>query len=231
MCCGQRVPATVEAVQSILTARRLTASEQALEWLSVSHTLADPQWMRTCMAQAEAMADVVEREQAVRQRLGACVNTSLSGYPPMPDPEAPAERSFTWLGESRGTLLGVLRDGIGELARQGFIAPDLGQRAALRRALGVSVNAAEAAARGPWVRWMAEADALNYLVESLWQMNLISCPGGRRYKWQTLCGAFLRADGRRFEPSIKNNRCSNPIKCTLLDESLLNALRFTSRQG
>ena len=230
MCCGQRVQATVEAVQALLTARGLTAAEQAREWLAVGRSLAEPQWMQLCTAQAEAMADLVEREHAVLKKLEACGKAALGEPRVVTAADAPTERQFTWLGESRGTMLGVLRDGIAHLAESGFIARDADQQAALRRALGVSVNAAEAAARGPWVRWTAEADALNYLVESLWQMELIGCQGGRRYKWQTLCGAFLHADGRRFEPSIKNNRCTNPAKREVMDTALLDGLRFLTRK-
>lgn len=225
-CCGQRVQATEETVQALLTARGLTAAEQAREWLAAGRSLAEPRWMQTCVAHAREMADLVVQEREVLELLGGSAQAAHTGRQSPPDPTGLAERRFEWLGDRKGVALGVLRDGIAELARMGYVSPDAGQQAALRRALGATASVAEANSRGPWAVWLGEADALNYLVESLWQMGLIHCPGGQRYKWQTLCGAFLRADGSRFPSSIKNNRCTNPLKRQSIDEALLNALRF-----
>lgn len=225
-CCGRPVAATVEAVQSLLTAQGLDAAEQAREWLRVARRRPDPAWMELCMAQAERMTALVQRERAVLDAVGGSEGFAEGGGGRRQPAGPLAERRFEWLGDCRGIPLEVLRDGVGELARRGFIAPDADQQAALRRGLGVAVNAAERTSRAPWVRWLGEADALNYLVDSLWRMELLHCAGGRRYKWQTLCGVFLRADGSCFEPSIKGNRCLNAAKRRQIDDAILEPLRF-----
>ncbi len=209
-----------------MTARGMTSSEQAREWLQVGQSFAEPTWMQLCMQQAEQMADLVVREREVLAKLSDGVNSAPVKQPYILANDLPAERQFIWLGDRENIVVGALRDGIEALANNGYLSLDLDQRSAMRRAMGVCINASERNTRGPWVRWTGEADALNYLVDSLWQLGIIYCQGGRRYKWQTLCGAFLHADGRRFEPTIKNNRCSNKQKIKTIDESIINPLKF-----
>lgn len=229
VCCGRRVAATEGAVQSLMTTLGLTPGEQAVEWLRVGRSRPEPEWLECCLAAARRMAAVVEGEREVLEAVGGSVDLATGVSAPRQPVGELAERHFEWLGESRGITVDVLRDGIAALARQGYISPDASQQAALRRGLGVSLNAAERSSRAPWVRWLGESDALNYLVDSLWRMQLIHCPGGQRYKWQTLCGVFLHASGARYEPSIKSNRCGNAAKRATIDAALLDGLRFAFR--
>lgn len=229
MCCGRRVAASCEAVQSVMTEMGLDPSAQAMEWLRVSRSLPEPNWMETCLAAARRMKAIVEGEREVLQVVGGC-EWFAEGAETRIEPVGEwAERHFEWIGERRGVTVEVLRDGIAALARQGYISLDAEQQAAFRRGLGVTVNAAERTSRAPWVTWLGEGDALNYLVDSLWQMELIHCNGGQRYKWQTLCGVFLRRDGSRFSSSIKSNRCTNAAKRHSIDAALLDGLRFVGR--
>ena len=107
---------------------------------------------------------------------------------------------------------------------RGIIANDTSQQDALRRGLGLMLNDHERSSPQPWVRWLASSDMLNYLIENLWRQGLIYCVEGQRAKWQTLCGVFLRADGTPYQPSIKSNRCKNPLKIREIDTAFLNGL-------
>jgi len=227
-CCGVRVAADEAEVQRVMTLRGLSADEQAREWLRLQRRYADPAWMELCVQNARRMAQIVSAEREVLAIVGGSDGLALSATPRSVPSDALAQRHFEWLGDRRKVPVPVVRDGIEALARCGFISTDADQQAALRRGLGIAVNDAERHSRAPWVRWLGEADALNYLVDSLWQLDLIHCTGGRRYKWQTLCGVFLRGDGTCFEPSIKSNRCTNARKRTVIDEAMLNGLRFVS---
>lgn len=228
-CCGRKVEATREAVQAVMTEIRLGPAAQAVEWLRVGHSLPEPDWLELCNRAAHRMRDIVLGEQEVLDAVGGSVWSAEGDERRTMPSDALADRQFEWLGERRGVTVEVLRDGIAALARQGFISPDAEQQAALRRGLGVAVNTAERTSRAPWVRWLGEGDALNYMVDSLWRMELIHCNGGQRYKWQTLCGVFLRSDGTRFSPSIKSNRCTNAAKRRTIDAALLDGLRFVGR--
>lgn len=231
-CCGRPVAATVEAVQSVMTAAGLDAAGQAREWLRLAHRRPVPSWMEECTSQAERMRDLVQRERAVLAAVGGGVDLELAGSVRQRPAEPCATSHFEWLGERYGVPLEVLRDAIAALARLGFIAPDADQQAALRRALGVAVNSAERTSRAPWVRWMGGADALHYMVGSLWDMGLLFCAGGQRDKWKTFCGAFVDADGRCFnKENIRSYRCRNAAKRRVIDEAILNPLRFVGRGG
>ena len=225
-CCGRKVEATPEAVQAVMTELRLSPAAQAVEWLRVGRSLPEPEWLELCNRAAHRMKDIVLGEQEVIDAVGGSEWFAEGGGQRAMPADTLADRQFEWLGERRGVTVEVLRDGIAALARQGFISPDAEQQAALRRGLGVAVNTAERTSRAPWVRWLGEGDALNYLVDSLWRMELIHCSGGQRYKWQTLCGVFLRSDGSRFSPSIKSNRCTNAAKRRSIDKAMLDGLRF-----
>ena len=227
-CCGVRVPADSAEVQRVMTDRGLAADEQAREWLRLARRHAEPAWMELCMQNARRMAQIVSAEREVLAVVGGSDNLALPMVSRQVPADSLAQRHFEWLGDRRSVPVAVVRDGIAALAQCGFISRDADQQAALRRGLGIAVNDIERHSRAPWVRWLGEADALNYLVDSLWQLELIHCSGGRRYKWQTLCGVFLHSDGTCFEPSIKSNRCTNARKRTVLDEAILNGLRFVS---
>lgn len=225
-CCGVAVRADAEAVQRVMTQHSLPAGEQAREWLRLSHAYADPGWMELCRQRARRMAEAVQEEREIMAMLGGSVDfASAEGGRKRPSGEL-AERHFEWLGARKRVPLEVVRDGITALARCGFIGDDADQQAALRRGLGIAVNGVERSSRAPWVRWMGTDDALNYLVDSLWKMELIYCSGGPRDKWKTLCGVFLRADDTCYETNIKGCRCRNETKRSTIDEAMLNGLRF-----
>lgn len=181
-----------------------------------------------CVERAELMVRLKQREDAVMQALDSRAQTPTSIKEDEVLAGELAERQFSWRGAERGVHIDVLRDGIRDLANHGFISRDIEQQVALRRALGVAVNETERNSRGQWVVWQAEQDSLNYFIDSLWQMQLIGCPGDRRYRWHTLCGAFLRADGRRIDRSIKNNICRNPSKREAIDKAILAGLAFVT---
>ena len=224
-CLGRQVEASVPEVQRLMTAHGLPPGEQAALWLRLARQYPDPDWMEQCLVAARRMAALVEGEREVLERLGSGDGFALSADG-LRRPVSPyAERHFEWLGESRGVLVDSVRGGIAAWAARGFISQDAEQQAALRCGLGLTLNAAERQQRAPWVRWLGDADMLNYMIESLWEQQLIYCSGGRRLKWQTLCGVFLHADGSRYEPSIKSNRCSNTEKRRIMDTAFLSGLK------
>ena len=229
-CCGDALAPDEAEVQRVMTQHGLSFAEQAGEWLRLARQWPEPSWIERCMAAAERMTALVERERAVEAVLGTDVDLAMAVDGRRRPRSAWAERQFEWLGERRGVPVEVVRDGIERLAARGFLSREAEQQAALRRGLGLALNATERSSRAPWVRWTGEGDALNYLVDSLWQMELIYCSGGQRYKWKTLCGVFLRSDGSCFEPSIKSNRCGNREKRKAVDEAMLDGLRFCCRR-
>ena len=229
MCCGVAVAADEAEVQRVMIERTLSAEAQAREWLRLSYLSGVPSWIECCIKNARKMTELACAQREIRQTLDGNVDLALSAGTRLTPSDGLAERHFEWLGEGRHVPVGVVRDGIMRLADQGYISHDADQQAALRRGLGINVNHDERTSRAPWVRWLADADALNYLVDSLWQMELIYCSGGRRYKWQTLCGMFLRCDGTRYDTSIKSNRCTATAKRHSIDEAILDGLRFVAR--
>lgn len=223
-CCGERLRADAAEVQRVMTRRGLSATAQAREWLRLEHQYAEPRWMRLCVEQARAMAALVQAEREVEAVVGSVKDAE--GGESRRRPSSPlAERHFEWLGSRSGVQVAMVRGGIENLARKGYVSPDAAQQAALRRGLGIALNSEERTTQAPWVLWLGEGDALNYLIDSLWRMQLIHCSGGQRYKWQTLCGVFLRSDGTCFESGIKSNRCTNNEKRRIIDAAFLNALR------
>lgn len=225
-CCGVAVAADEAEVQRVMTSRRLTADAQAREWLRLSHLYTDPSWMELCLQRARRMALAVKEEQEIMAMIGGSVDFAETAPRHRRPADGLAERHFEWLGERYKVPVEVVRDGIASLARSGYISPDAEQQAALRRGLGIAVNSAERNSRAPWVRWIGSDDALNYLIDSLWEMELIYCSGGRRDKWKTLCGVFLRSDESCYEPTIKGCHCRNDAKRRSIDEAILNSLRF-----
>lgn len=231
VCCGVAVEADAAAVQRVMTSRRLSADEQAREWVRLSHLYTDPSWVEQCLHHARRMATAVQEEREIMAIIGGGVDLPCVGGRRRMPADGLAERHFEWLGERRRVPLEVVRDGIGSLARSGYISDDAEQQAALRRGLGIAVNSAERNSRAPWVRWMGGDDALNYLINSLWEMELIYCSGGRRDKWKTLCGVFVRQDETLYETTIKGCRCRNDAKRRSIDEAILDGLRFVSSRN
>ena len=229
VCCGVAVGADVEAVQRIMTQQALTAEAQAREWLRLSHSFADPVWMEECRRRARRMAEAMREEREILTLLGDSVESASTGGAVERPVGELAERHFEWLGRQKKVPVEVVRDDIARLARSGFISNDMAQQEALRRGLGITCNPAERSERAPWVRWLGDADALHYLVTSLWEMGLIYCSGGERDKWETLCGIFLRRDGSFYQRRrIKSCYCRNARKRSAIDEAMLDGLRFVS---
>ena len=221
-CCGVSVPMDVAVVQRVMTAHGLSAAEQGQEWLRLMHSHTEPEWMEECVRRAGRMADLVRAEREVREVIGGRVECASGGVGRRMPQEALATRHFEWLGEERKVRVDLVRTAIGSLARMGYISGDGEQQAALRRGLGIAVNEAERTSRAPWVRWLGDADVLNYLVDSLWKRGLIYCSGGQRQKWNTLCEVFVRADGSLYESSLmKSNRCTNAAKRTMVDRTVM----------
>lgn len=220
-CCGQVVSLDAAEVQRVMCERGLSPAEQAQEWLRLMRRHAEPEWMELCMRSAERMAALVRAEREVQAVVGTTVDSASGGEGRRMPSEGLAPRHFEWLGAQRGVRVDLVRTAISSLVQKGYIGSDAEQQAALRRGLGIAVNEAERTSRAPWVRWMGDADALNYLVDTLWKRGLIYCTGGQRQKWRTLCGVFLRDDGSLFDPAIKGNRCTNPGKRTLIDRTVM----------
>lgn len=220
-CCGEVVPVDEAEVQRVMTLHGLSPAEQAREWLRLMHRHAEPEWMEVCARSAERMAALVRAEREVQAVVGGCVDYASGGQRRQMPSDGLAQRHFEWLGAEKNVHVDQVRTAIGALVRMGYISSDAEQQAALRRGLGIAVNEMERQSRAPWVRWMGDADALNYLVDTLWKRQLIYCSGGQRQKWRTLCGVFLRDDGSLFDPTIKSNRCTNPGKRTLIDRTVM----------
>lgn len=222
-CCGELLPADADLLQRFMTVRRLPLEEQMALWRSFYLQWPDPEWARICLGRARDIQSLLALDRSLFPgSVDSASSAAVSDRPLSPT----AERHFVWLGDRYSIGVEPLRDGISRLAEAGLIASDRDQQAALRRCLGLALNEQERSSNPPWVLWIGPADMLNHLVDTLWQLQLIHCAGGNRLKWQTLCGAFLRADGSRFPASIKSNRCTNPEKLRTLDRALLDALRF-----
>lgn len=233
VCCGKKMPANPELIQAEMVSNHQNAYQQALEWRRLAGQYTDPEWMRLCVGNAEAMVELWHRVCALDEALGQGDNFATAHNGRRKPVSSLAECHFEWLGDRGGRESGVqasvVRGGIAELAERGFLSRDQEQQDAMRRGLGLALNASERSSRAPWVRWMGDGAVLNYLVDSLWEMHLIHCSGGQHMKWQTLCGIFLRRDGTCFETSIKSNRCCNEYKRQQIDTAFLNSLRCISR--
>lgn len=206
-----------------MTRRGIPLERQQALWLDFQRQLPDPAWAELCLERAEALQQLLDRRRALADR--AIVKSASAASPSFLPESDLAPRHFVWLGEGLGILADQLRVGISALARRGLIANDSAQQEALRRGLGLMLGDRERRSQQPWVRWLGSGDMLNYLVNGLWQQGLIRCADGQRMKWQTLCGVFLRADGTPFQPSIKSNRCKNPLKRRELDVAFLDGLQ------
>lgn len=222
-CCGERLPADADLLQRVMTDHRLSLEEQMSLWRSFYRQWPDPEWARVCLEHAREIKTLLDLDKALFPgTVNSATTPAVSDTPLSPT----AERHFVWLGDRYAIGVDSLRNGIQHLAESGLIASDLDQQTALRRCLGLTLNENERSSDPPWVLWLGPSDMLNYLIDTLWQLGLIHCAGGNRQKWQTLCGAFLRADGTRFATSIKSNRCTNPEKIKTLDHALLGPLHL-----
>lgn len=222
-CCGELLPADADLLQRVMTRRRLPLEEQMLLWRSLYRQWPDPAWARVCLERARDISALLALDRSLFPPTDHSASTADASEKPL---SPTVERHFVWLGDRYAISAEVLRNGISQLASAGLISTDRDQQTALRRCLGLALNEQERSSDPPWVLWIGPADMLNYLIDSLWELRLIHCPGGNRLKWQTLCGAFLRADRSRFPASIKSNRCTNPEKLKTLDRALLSSLRL-----
>ena len=222
-CCGERLPADAALLQRVMTSPNIGLKEQLPLWRSFYRQWPDPAWARVCIERAKEIKSLLAEERSLFSGSDDSAASLLAPERPLP---AAAERHFVWLGDRYAIGVDTLRGGIQQLAEAGLIASDREQQTAFRRCLGLALNEQERSSNPPWVLWLGPSDMLNHLVDSLWQLGLIHCAGGNRQKWQTLCGAFLRADGTRFPASIKSNRCTNPEKFRTLDRALLDSLRY-----
>lgn len=225
---GEMLPADAALLQERMTRRHLSFEEQMALWRSFYQQLRDPQWARECLKRVSDIQSILALEQSL---FPSSVDSASSATAHARPSQSTVERHFVWLGDRFAIGAEPLRDGIARLASAGLIGSELTQQQALRRCLGLALNEQERTSDPPWVIWLGPSDMLNHLIDTLWQLGLIHCAGGNRQKWQTLCGAFLRADGTRFSPSIKSNRCSNPEKLKTLDRAILDAMRFLSGKG
>lgn len=219
---GQSVPADVEAVRRLFVERRTPPERQKELWVRLWRQLPDPEWGERCLEEAERVERLLRRAAvlSVPPAAAGAEGTGGSEVPPL------AERHFVWLGERRGLRVEHLRDGIAGLARIGMIGADRLQQEALRRGLGLTVNDEERGSDAPWVVWLGPADMLAHLMDWLWESELVTCAGGRQQKWRTATGMFLRADGTRYDLSLKNSRCTNAAKLDLLEKAFIGPLRF-----
>lgn len=223
---GQVVPAETGAVRRLFVERRTPPEQQKELWMSLWRQLPDPEWGERCMAEAERVDSLLRRAAALRGTPLPAADGQQGVAVPMA-----AERHFVWLGDRLGLRVEHLRDGIEGLARIGMIGTDQGQQDALRRGLGLTVNDDERQTAAPWVVWLGPADMLAHLVDSLWDLGLVTCAGGRQQKWRTATGVFLRADGTRYDLSLKNSRCTNSEKLKLMERAMLGGLRFLSAKN
>jgi hypothetical protein len=225
ICCGEPVPLDAAAVQQVMNARRLDAAEQAREWMRLSFECVEPEWMELCVAAAQRMAAIVSRRKEVEAVVG-CERTPhvAEGHRV---PSSPlAERHFVWLGADRGLRAEHLREVIANLAARNLVSNDRQQQEALRRGLGLTLNAEERTSAAPWVHWIGTADMLVHLINWLWKKEIITCAGGRQQKWRTATGVFLRADGTCYDLTLKNSCCKNEESVMVLDKAVYAPLRM-----
>lgn len=231
---GQPVRAEVGAVRQLMADGQVAPEEQVRLWTGLWRQWPDSDWGEQCLAEAERVQSLLRREATLAQSAHMAAASEAAPSPaaetvigaPAGELPALAERHFVWLGADRGLRSEHLRDGVAGLARIGMIHSDRAQQDALRRGLGLAVNDEERSHRAPWVDWLGPVDMLAHLVDSLWDMGLITCAGGQQEKWNTAIRMFRKADGSRYRRTIRNSRCTDPDKLRLLDEAILGSLRF-----
>ena len=217
---GQTIPAEVAAVRRLFAEQRTPYEQQKALWVDLMKQWPDREWGESCLAEAEGVEQLLRRAVV----LGVLPPADVDGRTPVPV-DSLAERHFVWLGDSTDLRTEHVRDGMEGLARIGMIGAG-SQQEALRRGLGLMLNEVERTTAAAWVVWLGPADMLAHLVNSLWDLGVITCAGGRQQKWRTATGFFLRADRTRFDLSLKNSRCTNAAKLDLLEKAFIGPLRF-----
>lgn len=223
---GRRIPADALAVRRLFSEQGTPPERQMELWRTLWRQWPDTVWGEVCISEAERLKSLLQREAAL-------FDTDIPEAPEHPETSKPMEFSadahFVWLGGRHGILVDRLRDGIAALAAMGLIAAD--RQDDLRRALGLAVNDAERRSLTPQVPWLGPVDMLWYLVDTLWELGLITCAGGRQRKWRTATAVFLRPDGTPFDLTLKNSRCTNPVKRDLMERAFLGSLRHLVAHG
>ena len=214
---GRCLPAEAAVVRRCFAEAGTPPERQVALWTALWRQWPDPIWGEVCLAEAERVKELLRREAELT---GTC--------PEGGDAKASValtvqSNHFVWLGDRRGVLVDHLRDGIAALAAAGLVAPD--RQDDLRRALGLTVNDMERRSPLVPVPWLGPVDMLWLLVDTLWELGLITCAGGRQQKWRTACAAFRRADGSPFGLTLKNSRCPNAAKRELMERAVLGGLR------
>jgi len=215
------LPADIAAVRQLLDEEGTPPRVQVEVWLALWSLNYGPRWALQCMAEAERLADLMEREAAVRSRLAALQASAGAAAVP---PTLPPRRCYYWLGPRLGVKSDRLNECILNLAAASLIAHSREQLDALRRGLGLTLCAAEEGTTPPWVYWLGPVDVLWLLVDGLFRLGVIDCSGGPRMKWRTATGIFLHADGSPFDTTLKNSRCTNPEKHKLLQNLVFTPL-------
>ena len=173
-CCDEEVKADAAEVQRVLTRHKLSYREQGLEWIRLSHEHCDPAWMELCRRKAQQMVDAREEERELLAALGVGVDFASTPEGVQRPVDTLAERHFTWVAKQPKVVVEMVSGGIMNLARGGFISDDMEQQAALRRGLGIALNAAERTSRAPWLYWLGGDSGLHYLIKSLWDKAIVA---------------------------------------------------------
>ena len=215
---GRRFPADAAVVRRCLAEEGTPPEQQPELWMALWRQWPDPLWGEVCIAEAERVAALLRREAALSAPVPqGDVSAGQGGG------NAPVDPHFVWLGDRRGVLVDHLRDGIAALAAAGLVAAD--RQDDMRRALGLTVNEVERRTAVSPVPWLGPVDMLSLLVDTLWDLGLITCAGGRQQKWRTATAVFRHADGSPFKLTIKNSHCTNAAKCDLMERAILGGLR------
>lgn len=224
---GHPVKADVGVVRRLMADLGVAPEEQPGLWLALWRQWPDSEWGERCLAEAERVSALLEREAVLAQTAHVATADKAAGRQSRKSECGPlAERHFVWLGDKKGLRVEHLRDAIAGLARIGMIRSDRGQQDALRRGLGLALNDVERGSDAPWVDWLGPADMLALLVDRLWAMGLVTCVGGRGQKWRTATGMFRRGDGTRYDLTLRNSRCTDAAKLELMEKNVLGGLRF-----
>ena len=128
------LPADIAAVRQLLDEEGTPPRVQVEVWLALWSLNYGPRWALQCMAEAERLADLMEREAAVRSRLAALQASAGAAAVP---PTLPPRRCYYWLGPRLGVKSDRLNECILNLAAASLIAHSREQLDALRRGLGL----------------------------------------------------------------------------------------------
>lgn len=232
----------VDLVRHVMVERHVNPAQQVDLWIDLYMQHPDPDWGEKCLAEAE-------RVKALLARIGTLRGSRVpapEALTPAPAPQdadfalrnSPAgiqnpesgflnsTSQFVWLGDRLGYTREMLRDAISRLASVfGLIATDDSQQAALRRALGVAVNATERSTAAPRVVWLGGADHLAILVDGLFRLGAIACPDGSHDRWRTAAAIFSHPDGSPYRTTLRNSLTSRPDRVDPIDRAILASVR------